>query len=103
MAIIRLRNINVSFGGPAILEQISLSIEAGERVSLLGRNGTGKSTLLKVISGLVKPDAGEIDVNKSVKIASLEQEVPYDLEGSIFDVVASGLGSKAELLKAYHH
>ena len=103
MAIIRLRNINVSFGGPAILEQISLSIEAGERVSLLGRNGTGKSTLLKVISGLVKPDAGEIDINKSVKIASLEQEVPYDLEGSIFDVVASGLGSKAELLKAYHH
>ena len=103
MAIIRLRNINVSFGGPAILEQISLSIEAGERVSLLGRNGTGKSTLLKVISGLVKPDSGEIDINKSVKIASLEQEVPYDLEGSIFDVVASGLGSKAELLKAYHH
>ncbi|MDH5388479.1 MAG: ATP-binding cassette domain-containing protein [Gammaproteobacteria bacterium] len=103
MAIIRLRNINVSFGGPAILEQISLSIDAGERVSLLGRNGTGKSTLLKVISGLVKPDSGEIDVNKSVKIASLEQEVPYDLEGSIFDVVASGLGSKAELLKAYHH
>ena len=103
MAIVRLRNINVSFGGPAILEQISLSIEAGERVSLLGRNGTGKSTLLKVISGLIKPDSGEIDINKSVKIASLEQEVPYDLEGSIFDVVASGLGSKAELLKAYHH
>jgi len=103
MAIIRLRNINVSFGGPAILEQISLSIEAGERVSLLGRNGTGKSTLLKVISGLIKPDHGEIDVNKSVKIARLEQEVPYDLQGSIFDVVASGLGAQAELLKAYHH
>ena len=103
MAIIRLRNINVSFGGPAILEQISLSIEAGERVSLLGRNGTGKSTLLKVISGLIKPDMGEIDINKSVKIARLEQEVPYDLEGSIFDVVASGLGAQAELLKAYHH
>ena len=103
MAIIRLRNINVSFGGPAILEQINLSIEAGERVSLLGRNGTGKSTLLKVISGLIKPDHGEIDINKSVKIAWLEQEVPYDLQGSIFDVVASGLGEKAELLKAYHH
>ena len=103
MAIIRLRNINVSFGGPAILEQISLAIETGERVSLLGRNGTGKSTLLKVINGLVKLDSGEIDVNKSVKIAWLEQEVPYDLQGSIFDVVASGLGEKAELLKDYHH
>ncbi|MDH5710752.1 MAG: ATP-binding cassette domain-containing protein [Gammaproteobacteria bacterium] len=103
MAIIRLRNINVSFGGPAILEQVNLAIEAGERVSLLGRNGTGKSSLLKVISGLIKPDHGEIDINKSVKIASLEQEVPYNLEGTIFDVVAMGLGAKAELLKAYHH
>ncbi|MCK5001870.1 MAG: ATP-binding cassette domain-containing protein [Gammaproteobacteria bacterium] len=103
MAIIRLRNINVSFGGPAILEQVNLAIEAGERVSLLGRNGTGKSSLLKVISGLIKPDHGEIDINKSVKIAWLEQEVPYHLQGSIFDVVASGLGAKAELLKAYHH
>ncbi len=103
MAIIRLRNINVSFGGPAILEQINLSIEAGERVSLLGRNGTGKSSLLKVINKQIKPDGGEIDINKSVKIASLEQEVPYDVQGSIFDVVASGLGKQAELLKAYHH
>lgn len=103
MAIIRLRNINVSFGGPAVLEQVNLSIDAGERVSLLGRNGTGKSSLLKVISGQIKPDSGEIDINKSVRIASLEQEVPYDLQGSIFDVVASGLGAKAELLKAYHH
>lgn len=103
MAIIRLRNIHVSFGGPAILEQISLAIETGERVSLLGRNGTGKSTLLKVINGTVKPDGGEIDINKTVKIAWLEQEVPYDLQGTIFDVVASGLGKKAELLKAYHH
>ncbi|MDH3342605.1 MAG: ATP-binding cassette domain-containing protein [Gammaproteobacteria bacterium] len=103
MAIIRLRNINVSFGGPAILEKVDLAIEAGERVSLLGRNGTGKSSLLKVISGLIKPDGGEIDVNKSVKIAWLEQEVPYDLQGSIFDVVASGLGKNAELLTAYHH
>ena len=103
MAIIRLRNINVSFGGPAILEKVDLAIESGERVSLLGRNGTGKSTLLKVIGGLIKPDHGEIDVNKSVKIAWLEQEVPYDLEGSIFDVVASGLGENAKLLTAYHH
>ncbi|MCW8924211.1 MAG: ATP-binding cassette domain-containing protein [Gammaproteobacteria bacterium] len=103
MAIIRLRNINVSFGGPAILEQVNLAIEAGERVSLLGRNGTGKSSLLKVISGLIKPDHGEIDINKSVKIAWLEQEVPYDLQGSIFDVVATGLGAQADLLKAYHH
>ncbi len=103
MALIRLRNIDVSFGGPAILEQINLSIEPGERVSLLGRNGTGKSTLLKLIAGRVKADNGDLEYNSSLKIAYLDQEVPAAVEGSIFDVVATGLGDKAALLKDYHH
>jgi ATP-binding cassette subfamily F protein uup len=103
MALIRCRNIGVSFGGPPILEQVNLAIDAGERVSLLGRNGTGKSTLLKLISGSIKADSGELEINRSVKIASLDQEVPDGLEGSIFDVVASGLGAMAELLQAFHH
>jgi ATP-binding cassette subfamily F protein uup len=102
MALIRLRNIGVSFGGPSILEQVNLAIDVGERVSLLGRNGTGKSTLLKLISGAVKVDTGDIEINRSVKIASLDQEVPDGLEGSIFDVVAGGLGEMAALLKAFH-
>ncbi len=102
MALIRCRNIGVSFGGPSILEQVNLAIDVGERVSLLGRNGTGKSTLLKLISGVIKADAGNLEINRSVKIASLDQEVPEGMEGSIFDVVAGALGETAELLKKFH-
>jgi ATP-binding cassette subfamily F protein uup len=103
MSLIRLRNIQVSFGGPAILESINVSIEAGERLCLLGRNGTGKSTLLKVISGEVKADSGDLEFKQSIKIAVLDQEPRADVEGSIFDVVAMGLGKNAKLLQDYHH
>ena len=103
MSLIRLRNIHVSFGGPAILESISISIEAGERLCLLGRNGTGKSTLLKVISGEVKADSGDLEFKQNLKIAVLDQEPRGDLQGSIFDVVAMGLGENAKLLQDYHH
>lgn len=102
MALIRCRNIVVSFGGPPILEQVNLAIDAGERVSLLGRNGTGKSTLLKLIAGVIKADSGDLEVSRSVKIACLDQEVPDDIGGSVFDVVAGGLGEMAALLKAFH-
>ncbi len=103
MSILRLRNVCVSFGGPPILDAVSLSLEKGERVSLLGRNGSGKSTLLKLIAGKLKADEGEFEFMPSIKISQLEQEVPGSTQGSIFDVVASGLGDSAELLKAYHH
>ena len=103
MSLIRLRNIHVSFGGPAILESISLSIESGERLCLLGRNGTGKSTLLKVIAGEVKADSGELEYKQSLKLAVLDQQPRLDISGSIFDVVAMGLGKNAKLLQDYHH
>ncbi|MBE9559363.1 MAG: ATP-binding cassette domain-containing protein, partial [Proteobacteria bacterium] len=103
MSLIRLRNIHVGFGGPAILESISVSIEAGERLCLLGRNGTGKSTLLKVISGEVKADSGDLEFKQNLKIAVLDQEPRGDLQGSIFDIVAIGLGKNAKLLQDYHH
>ncbi|NOQ87835.1 MAG: ATP-binding cassette domain-containing protein, partial [Gammaproteobacteria bacterium] len=103
MSLVRLRNIHVGFGGPAILESISVSIEAGERLCLLGRNGTGKSTLLKVISGEVKADSGDIESKQNLKLAVLDQEPRGDLQGTIFDVVAVGLGENAKLLQDYHH
>ncbi len=103
MSLIRLRNIHVGFGGPAILESISVSIDAGERLCLLGRNGTGKSTLLKVISGEVKVDSGDLEFKQNLKTAVLDQEPRGDLEGSIFDIVAMGLGKNAKLLQDYHH
>ena len=103
MSIIRLRNISVSFGGPAILQNISLSIDAGERVCLLGRNGMGKSTLMKVIAGDIVPDSGEIERQQGLVTAKLDQQVDIGAGGAVFDVVAQGLGDSAELLKAYHH
>ncbi|MGD2160689.1 MAG: ATP-binding cassette domain-containing protein [Gammaproteobacteria bacterium] len=103
MSIIRLRNISVSFGGPAILEKISMSIDAGERVCLLGRNGMGKSTLMKVIAGDIMPDTGEIERQQDLVTAKLDQQVDTGEGGSVFDVVAQGLGDTADLLQAYHH
>jgi len=103
MSLIRLRNIHLGFGGPAILESVSLAIDAGERLCLLGRNGTGKSTLLKVIAKEVKADSGELEYKQNLKIAVLDQEPRGDLQGSIFDVVAMGLGENAKFLQDYHH
>ena len=103
MSLVRLRNIQVSFGGPSLMENINVSIDAGERLCLLGRNGTGKSTLLKVVSGELKPDSGDIEYKQNLKLAVLEQEPRSDLGGSIFDIVAMGLGEQARWLQDYHH
>jgi ATP-binding cassette subfamily F protein uup len=103
MSILRLRNVCVSFGGPPVLAGVNLKLEKGERVSLLGRNGSGKSTLLKLIAGNFKADEGEFEFASGTKVSQLEQEVPGSTEGSVFDVVASGLGEMAGLLKDYHH
>jgi ATP-binding cassette subfamily F protein uup len=102
MALISLRDVSVSFGGPALLGKVSFSLERGERVCVVGRNGEGKSTLLKVIEGLILPDSGELVRQQGLRIASLPQEVPTDLAGSVFAVVASGLGAMAGVLARYH-
>ena len=91
MSLIQLKNIQVSFGGPPLLDNLSLTIDAGERICLIGRNGAGKSTLMKVLSREIKADSGEIIVEKGAVIAQLEQEVPQDMTGSVYEVVASGL------------
>lgn len=103
MSLVRLRNIQVGFGGPAILDEISLSIDNGERLCLLGRNGTGKSTLLKVVSGEVKVDAGDIEYQQGLKLSVLEQQPRSDLQGTIFDIVSIGMGDRAIYLQDYHH
>ncbi len=102
MSIVRLRNISVSFGGPAILQEISLSIDAGERVCLLGRNGTGKSTLMKVIAGEIAADSGQIERQQGLVTAKLEQQVSTGEGGTVFAIVSQGLGASAELLNNYH-
>ncbi len=96
MALLSLRDIRVAFGGPPLLEGASLRIEPGERICLLGRNGTGKSTLLRIVNGEVAPDEGEIVRQQGVKVALVPQEVPPGLSGTVHDVVSGGPGRTAE-------
>jgi ATP-binding cassette subfamily F protein uup len=103
MALLSLKQITVSYGGPNLLDGVDLQLERGERVCLVGRNGAGKSTLMKLIAGEIHADSGEMVGQQSIKIARLEQEVPVGTEGSVFDVVAQGLGDIAPLLVNYHH
>jgi len=102
VALLSLKQLTVSFGGPNLLDKVEFQLDRGERVCLVGRNGAGKSTLMKVIAGEVKQDSGEI-IGQSLNIARLEQEVPAGTDGSVFDVVAQGLGDIAPLLIEYHH
>ncbi|HEY9050212.1 MAG TPA: ATP-binding cassette domain-containing protein [Gammaproteobacteria bacterium] len=103
MPLLTLRNISLAFGGPLLLDSVDLQIEPGERLCLLGRNGEGKSTLMKVLAGLIKADDGIIDRQQNLKVAYLTQDVPADIQGSVYDVVASGLDEVGSLLKQYHH
>jgi ATP-binding cassette subfamily F protein uup len=102
VALLSLKQVTVSFGGPNLLNQVDFQLDRGERVCLVGRNGAGKSTLMKLIAGEIKQDSGEV-LGQGLKIARLEQEVPAGTDGSVFDVVAQGLGDIAPLLMDYHH
>jgi len=103
MSLLSLNAVDYSVGGPLLLERVDLSIEAGERIALIGRNGAGKSTLLRLLDGELKPDDGEVRREGGVRVARLEQEVPPGAEGSVFDVVAEGLGDVGADLAEYHH
>ncbi len=103
MALISLQEISLSFGGPAIFDELNLQLEAGERTALLGRNGAGKTTLMKVMAGQVNPSAGKVVYQKGISVMHLPQDIPSDLEGTVFDVVLEGLGERVQLLRDYHH
>jgi ATP-binding cassette subfamily F protein uup len=103
VALLTIRNVSVAFGGPMLLDGINLQMEEGDRLCLLGRNGTGKSTLMKLISGEITPDDGEISRQQGLRAALVSQEIPLGLSGSVFDVVAGGMGNAAALLAEYHH
>jgi ATP-binding cassette subfamily F protein uup len=102
MALLGMQDVSIAFGGPPVLDHASFSIERGERVALLGRNGAGKSTVLKLLDGTIAPDSGIVVRQTGTTIGRLEQEIPENLAGSIFDVVSEGLGETGRLLSRYH-
>lgn len=102
MAVLSLQDIRVSFGEPPLLDGVSLQLEAGERVGILGRNGTGKSTLMKVVQGAVHPDAGQVVRAKGTRTSLLPQDIPLSLPGTVLQRVTQGLGKLGETLAAYH-
>ncbi len=102
MGLVWINDVSISFGGEMLLDGASLQIEEGERIGLLGRNGSGKTTLMKLINGDIDPDTGTIMRNSSLRVAMLPQEVPDDLPGTVYDVVATGGQEHLELLKTYH-
>jgi ATP-binding cassette subfamily F protein uup len=102
MALLSLQDVSISFGGPPLLEKANMQVEKGERVCLLGRNGEGKTTLLRLISGTMEPDNGVISLQKGTRVAGLSQELPTDLTGSVHEVVAGGLAGAGSMLEEYH-
>jgi ATP-binding cassette subfamily F protein uup len=102
MAMISLQDVTWGFADPPLLEKISLQIEKGERICLLGRNGVGKSTLLKILAGEILPDKGTVVRQQGVTIAALKQEVPAGFGGTIFEAIAEGHGEKGRALSEYH-
>jgi ATP-binding cassette subfamily F protein uup len=103
VAVLDVQGLSLAFGGAPLLDGVNLSLEAGERVALVGRNGTGKSSLLKVLHGDVAADEGEILGQARNRIALLPQWVPPGIEGDVYDVVAEGLGQVGELAAEHHH
>ena len=102
MAMIGMRDVCWGFGDPPLLEKVTFHIAKGERVCLLGRNGVGKSTLLKLLAGEILPDSGDIWRKQGTTVAVMEQDVPSGFDGTIFDVVAEGLGPKGKALAEHN-
>jgi len=103
MPLISLEDVSTAFGHMPLLDHASLLIDQGERVAVIGRNGTGKSTLLRILSGELAPDAGAVWRAPGLRAARLVQDATASSTSSVFDVVAAGLGELRDLVTAYHH
>lgn len=102
MPLLRLSNVSIAYGTHALLNNADFQLDAGERVGLLGRNGEGKSTLMKIIAGNVQPDHGEIWQQPGLRLAWLEQTPELPDDATIYDAVAGGLGELGEWITRYH-
>lgn len=102
MALVTMRNIRWGLGGTPLIEDASFQIEPGQRICLLGRNGVGKSTLLKLIEGVLDADSGDVWRKQGLTISALKQDVPVESDGTVFEVVAKGLGELGRTLAEHH-
>ncbi|XPV76831.1 MAG: ATP-binding cassette domain-containing protein [Desulfovibrio sp.] len=102
MALLSFNNVSHRFADPLILDDVTVQIEAGQRICLLGRNGAGKSTFMHLIAGDYNPDSGSIARSQGLRVARLPQDVPQDITGTVYEVIASGLGDTGKHLAAYH-
>lgn len=91
MNIINLESVSLGFGGDFLLEQVNFRIKPNDRIGLIGRNGMGKTSLLKLLHGSLTPDEGTIAFQQDLRVAYLPQEVPLGMEGKVLEIVKSGL------------
>jgi ATP-binding cassette subfamily F protein uup len=103
MPLLRLDKVSLAFGHHALLERAELEVIRGERLCLVGRNGEGKTSLLRLVSGATAPDDGSVWTRPGTRVAHLAQEVAHDSCESVFEVVAGGLPELGRLITAYHH
>lgn len=103
MTLLKLTNVSLAYGNNPLLDGVSWQIARGERVCIIGRNGTGKSSMLSLVKGSQLPDDGEIWRAPGLKIGELPQELPLADARTVFDVVAEGLAGVGQLLADYHH
>ena len=101
MAVLSLSNAHLAFGHVALLDHASFSLDAGERLGLIGRNGAGKSSLLKVIAGLEKPDDGLLQMTQGLRICYVPQEPVFESHASVFDVVSEGVAEAKAVRRQY--
>ena len=102
MPLITLDNISLRFSEKVILDEINATIQKGDKIGLIGRNGEGKSSFMKVLAGIIYADDGNLKVKNSTRISYLEQQPPEDNDYSLFSVVAQGLGDTGLLLANYY-
>lgn len=100
--LLQLRELRLAYGLDVLLDDAEISIDKGERVALVGRNGTGKSTLMKIVAEEIEPDVVKRESKPGLKISRLEQEVPAGTAGSVYDVTAGGLGEAGRAVARYH-
>ncbi len=103
MPLVVLDQISHAYGHLPLLNKAALQVEPGERIAIIGRNGTGKSTLMQIIGGELAPDAGTVWTQPGARVARLVQDVPLSANLPVFDVIAEGLGDLGALIANYHH